>query len=78
MDGEVDRLARRLCADPRIATGTLRRMLKDIDDEIRAVLASGEHLPRAISSVREVVARACLLRREIERNPAGETPSSHS
>lgn len=53
-------------------------MLKDIDGEIRAVLLAGDPLPHSVQNVREVVARACLLRQEIERSRADDVPSSRS
>ena len=76
MNEEVDRLARRLSGDPRITTRTLWRMLKDIDGEIRAVSRAGDSVPHAVAKLREIVARACLLRRELERTRAGDTPAS--
>lgn len=75
MKEEVEKLARRLSSDPRITTGTLRRMLKDIDTEIRTALSEGVSVPHAIAELREIVARACLLRRELERT-GGHTPAS--
>ena len=76
MNEEIERLARRLADDPRITTGTLRRMLKDIDAETREVLRMGNPVPHAVRKVREVVARACLLRRERESTRTDDAPSS--
>ncbi len=78
MKEEIELLARRLCDDPRIATRTLWRMIKDIDEEMRLVAKSDRPVPRTVAELREIVARACLLRQELDHERGNEIPARRS
>lgn len=66
-DDELNRLARLLSENDHIASPTLWRILADIDGEIDALVRAGVPVPRRVRDLREISARACLLREEAER-----------
>lgn len=66
-DEDLNKLARRFSDNDRIATPTLRRILRDIDDEMHSLADAGAAVPQAVRELRDVVARACLMREEAER-----------
>lgn len=67
----IDEIVRRLADDPRIATRSLRSILKVIDDEIDRTSRTGAPAPATVRQLREVVARSYLMRMETERSGSG-------
>ncbi|MGN6551113.1 MAG: hypothetical protein ACTHJ3_14625 [Pararhizobium sp.] len=73
MTRTFDELVHRLAGDPRIATRSLWRILKVIDDEIYQVSRDGTAVSATVRQLREIMARSYLARLEAERTGSERT-----
>lgn len=67
MRSDFESLASRLTAEGKIATPVLKRILAVVDNEIEGMVRQRINVPLALRHLRDVVARACLVRLEEER-----------
>lgn len=60
--GRIERLARRMSDDARIATPALAQLLRSVDAEIADLRSVGQPVPVAVSELRAIMALACAQR----------------